>query len=535
MLKNHLQSEIVRHLDLYEELLKQHDFKRAGDIYSIYMYELSKRLTEDEVIFKQVVDELLFLHNKPHVQIEIATEAIGMNYRRQEAIDLLEKIAAWTSDMTLQSASGKVCNTAQMRLHNLLGYPYDMMNQTWQRPEKIAITAVYQKFFDDRANNGVDVREQRVGFTAHHKQIKLSEITAIYSNDTDDFLLACRAMTGEPRYILTSKEGEFIAAYPSFQRMEPFKRNGSIVFTEDHTYGVLMKNGDFCIPPIYQDISRLSATFFMSLHSPVNGDLYHHTGKILLKNIAPFDIVTGECATFIYQNNLYNEEGQRIASLASLGTDWQASADLGEYAGFNAANEVIFIEQRGKQLELDINFDTQLFLDQDGEVCITTEHGKTTLTMDGKAFLLDREALVLIKRFSNEHFIVRGEWEEGPYLWIDRKKNKLHFYETIICPEADYVFAQKRGSAFWLVIDSLGKTCVTEKKQIIQIDEQAQWMLEDAKLERYWLLPLSKKLIQKQKLVKQFIRKNRLTLSNESPQDGNVEGETIHVQKYKND
>ena len=41
---------------------------------------------------RAVTDELLFLDEKPNVQIEIATEAIGMNYRMDEAIVILERM-----------------------------------------------------------------------------------------------------------------------------------------------------------------------------------------------------------------------------------------------------------------------------------------------------------------------------------------------------------------------------------------------------------------------------------------------------------
>lgn len=512
--KDHLQEKVIRQLDLYEELFRQQDLKQAGDIYKNYMYVLSKRLTQEEEIFKQIADELLFLHDKPYIQIEIATEAIGMNYRTEEAVALLEKIGTWAPDMTLQSASGKYCNTAQMRLHHLLGYPLDTMSQTWERPDKIEVTEIFRKYFSDRAKSSVDVKENRVGFTAHNEQTQLSEITAIFSNDTDDFLLHCRTMTDDERYILISKEGEFLAAYPSFKRMEPFKRNASIVLTEENLEGVLMKNGDFCIPPLYQEISRLNATFFMALHEASVGDLYHHTGKMILKDIAPYDLQTNGSATFIYQNTLYDEDGQLITSLTSVGTDWQASTDLGEFIGLNAASEVVFIDLNGKKLQLTINFETQLFLDQAGDVVITTEHEKTNLTMDGKAFSLDGEALVLVKRFSNENFIVRGEWSEEQYLWIDRKKKKLQFFREIICPDADYFFAKKCGAVFWLVIDHLGKTCVNEKKEIIHITEEQQqehWILENAKFQHNLLLPASKKLVLQEKLIKQFIRKNRLT------------------------
>ena len=514
MVKDHLQSEIVRILDLYEELFKQHDFNKAGDIYRIFMYQVLKKLTKDETIFKQIVDELLFLHDKPHVQIEIASEAIGKDYRREEAIEILEKIATWTPEMTIQSVNGKNCNTAQHRLQNLLGYSYDTTNQTWERPEKIEITSIYQKFFDDRAKSGINVSDQRVGVTKNEQQIQISEITTIYVNDTDDFLFSCITAEGEQRYILISTEGELLTVYPHFQMMEPFKRNRSIILTENNTYGVLMKNGDYCIQPIYHEVSRLNATFFIALHSPVKGDLYHHSGKVILKDIIPYEIITNESATFIYQNCLYDEEGEKIAELENIGTDWLASTDLGEYFGLNAANEVIYIDMYGKELLLNIDFETQYFLDQHGDVLITTEHGKTTLTMDGKNFSLDGDEHVLLKRFSNEHFIVRGDWADGNYLWIDRKKKKLQFYQNIICTDDNYVFMQKPSSTFWLAIDNFGKICITEKKQIIQIDkdyDNEQWKLEDTMFQQHLFLPLSKKLIQQQKLMNQFVRKNRIS------------------------
>ena len=72
---------------------------------------------------------------------------------------------------------------------------------------------------------------------------------------------------------------------------------------------------------------------------------------------------------------------------------------------------------------------------------------------------------------------------------------------------------QKSSSTFWLVIDDFGKVCITEKKQIIQIDkdyDNEQWKLEDTMFQQYLFLPLSKKLIQQQKLINQFVRKNRI-------------------------
>ena len=52
------------------------------------------------------------------------------------------------------------------------------------------------------------------------------------------------------------------------------------------------------------------------------------------------------------------------------------------------------------------------------------------------------------------------------------------------------------------------------KKQIIQIDkdyDHEQWKLEDTMFQQHLFLPLSKKLIQQQKLMNQFIRKNRIS------------------------
>ena len=58
---------------------------------------------------------------------------------------------------------------------------------------------------------------------------------------------------------------------------------------------------------------------------------------------------------------------------------------MGEYFGPNAANEVIYMDMYGKELLLHIDFETQYFLNQHGDVLITTEYGKTTLTIDGKS------------------------------------------------------------------------------------------------------------------------------------------------------
>ncbi len=519
MLKDQFKSEIIRLLDLYEQLFKQHDLGKAGDVYKTVIYKVLKNLTQEEAIFTQVVDELLFMHDKPHVQTEIATEAIGMGYRKEEAIQVLEGIATWTPDMSLETNKGKICDTAQRRLHHLLGYSYDSMNQTWERTEQPEITPIYQKFFSDRAKSNVDLSEKSVRFKNNEQQqVRISEITDIYPNDTDDFLLSCLTEDGMDYYILISSEGELLNVYSEFDNMEPFKNDCSIVLTKHLTYGVIKKNGEICIQPIYSELSRLNNFFYVGMYSPEKGDLYHHSGKAIMKDIRPYEVIVSESATYIYQNILYDAHGEKIVELTNIGTDWEASPDLGEYIGVNEANKVTFIDAYGQVLSLDIDFETQFFLDQDGEVFITTQDGKSVLTMDGKNYSLGGDVLTLLKRFSNEHFIVRGEWGNGPYLWIDRQKKKLHFYQEVKCTNFDYWFAkvkpqEEATTSYWTVMDRSGKKCITEKKQIINIhgnNDSDNWILEDTKFQEFFFLPLTKKLVIKDTLMNHFIRKNRL-------------------------
>lgn len=519
MLKDQFKSEIIRLLDLYEQLLKQHDLGKAGDIYKMVIYKVLKKLSQEEALFKQVVDELLFMHDKPYVQIEIATEAIGMGYRKEEAIQVLEEIATWTPDMSLETYKGKICNTAQIRLHYLLGYSYDSINQTWERTEQPEITPIYQKFFSDRAKSSINLSEKSIGFKNNeHQQVRILEINDIYPDDADNFLLSCLTENGQDCYILISSEGELLTVYSEFDKMEPFKNERSTVLTERLTYGVINKNGEICIQPIYSEISRLNDFFFMGFYSESKGDLYHHSGKVILKEIIPYEVIVSESATYIFQNILYDEHGEAIAELTKIGTDWEATPDLGEYMGLNTANNVIYINTHGEVLSLDIDYETQFFLDQDGEVFITTQNGKSTLTMDGKNYTLDGDVLTLLKRFSNEHFIVRGEWTNGPYLWIDRQKKKLHFYQEVKCTNFDYWFARVNtengtSTSYWIVMDNTGKKCITEKKQIIHVEgsnDYDNWLLEDAAFQEAFYLPLTRKLVKKDKLMNNFIRKNRM-------------------------
>lgn len=519
MLKDQFKSEIIRLLDLYEQLLKQRDLPKAGDIYQLVIFQVLKQLTQEQAVFKHVADELLFMHNKPHVQIEIATEAIGMGYRKEEAIQILESLATWTPDMSLETDKGKICNTAQIRLHHLLGYSYDSSNQTWERTEQHEITPIYQKFFSERAESSINLSEKSIGFTNNEQQqVRILRINGIDPDDADNFLLSCLTEDEQDCYILISSEGELLTTYSEFNKMEPFKNERSIVLTENLTYGLLKKNGEICIQPIYSELSRLNDFFYVGMYSPLKGDLYHHSGKVILKDIRPYEVIASESATYIYQNILYDEHGEAIAELTNIGTDWGASPDLGEYSGFNGANKLTFIDAQGEVLSLDIDFETQFFLDRNGEVFITTQDGKSTLTMDGKNYNLDGDVHTLLKRFSNEHFIVRGDWTNGHYLCINRQKNKLHFYQDVKWSNFDYWFAQdipqnSASASYWIVMDSTGNKCITEKKQIIHVEgsnDNDNWLLKDTAFQESFFLPIKKKLINKNKLINHFIRKNRI-------------------------
>jgi hypothetical protein len=516
MRKDHFKSEIISLLDLYEQRLYEHDLSKAGDVYQLVVYNVLKKLTQEEIVFKQIVDELLFIHDKPHIQIEIATEAIGVGYRKEEAIQVLEQIATWTPDMSLQTYKGNICNTAQIRLHQLLGYSLDSDSQTWERTIEQEITPIYKKFFAERAKSGIDLTKKSVSFmNEEQQQIRILEITEFYPDDADHFLLACLTENRQVCYIRISSEGELLTVYTKFNKVEPFKNERSIVLTDQLTYGVIDKNGEYCIQPIYSELLRLNDYFYIGLHTALKGDLYHDSGNVIVKSIIPFEVIVNESETYIYRNRLYDKFGEVIATLDNIGTDWEATPDLGEYMGLNAANEVIYINVQGEVLSLHIDFETQFFLDRKGEVFMTTDGILTTLTMDGKTYNLDGEVYGLLKRFSDDHFIVRGQWSNGHYLWIDRKKKQTHIYQDVKCTNFDYWFAQKvpqnsSEPAYWMVMDGNGKTCVSEKKQIVHIsgsNENNRWLIENTAFEESFFLPLKKKLMKKKTLENHFIKR----------------------------
>jgi len=214
MLKDDFTSEIIRVFDLYEDLIKRKEYGKVGDVYGIILYRVLKKLTQEQVIFQRVVDKLLFMHDKPRIQIEIATEAIGMGYRKEEGIQILEGLANWTPDMSVQTEKGQVCKIAQMRLHHLLGYSYDDSNHTWERTEQQEITPIYRKFFSERAESIINLSEKSIGFTNNEQQqVRIIQITDIYPDDADDFLLSCLTEDGQDCYILISSEGELLTTY----------------------------------------------------------------------------------------------------------------------------------------------------------------------------------------------------------------------------------------------------------------------------------------------------------------------------------
>lgn len=137
-----------------EKLSEQHRFEESGENYLKLTREVFKELAQEPLLFQSIIDELLHDSNYPTIQIVLATEAIGMNYRFMEAVELLESYAKWAQDMTYQNKRGQLCNTAQMRLFNLLDYDilHDM-GDCWKRPEKIEVPAICKQFFEERNGN----------------------------------------------------------------------------------------------------------------------------------------------------------------------------------------------------------------------------------------------------------------------------------------------------------------------------------------------------------------------------------------------
>ena len=138
-------------MDEYKNLEAQHDFERVGSEDLQLIQVLLKKLSQKPVLFQEIIDKLLFNNDKLYVQIVIATEAIGMNYRVKEALKVIERYATWQNDMTYQNDNGKLCNTAQMRLHNLLGYKINDENHECIPPKYREITPLYKQFFKERA------------------------------------------------------------------------------------------------------------------------------------------------------------------------------------------------------------------------------------------------------------------------------------------------------------------------------------------------------------------------------------------------
>ena len=145
---------IIQLMNEVEKLNELHRFEESGESYSKLTREVFKELAQEPLVFQSIIDELLHDSNYPSIQIEMATEAIGMNYRVMDAVELLESYAEWEQDMTYQNKRGQLCNTAQMRLFNLLDYDilHDMRD-CWIRPEKIEVSAIYNQFIEERNGN----------------------------------------------------------------------------------------------------------------------------------------------------------------------------------------------------------------------------------------------------------------------------------------------------------------------------------------------------------------------------------------------
>ena len=523
-MREQLKKEIIRLYDLYLELLRQHNFNQAGDLYKKITHHTFKKLTEDSEVFKSIVDDLLFYEQKPYVQIEIATEAIGMGYRKEEAIQILEELAIWTTDMTLQNEKGKICNSAQMRLHNLLGYSLDYSNQTCERTREQEITPAFKSYFEARANSSIDLSNKKICFSnKENQQVFLHKIDGIYPDNADCFLFACVTKSEERLYLTISSEGEILNLYSGIVQMEAFKNDRSIFLKhalseESGAYGVLKRDGDICIPAKYIEVTRLNDFFFIGAHSNTKGDLYHHSGCMIAKDISHYEVIVNCNPTYIYQNVLYDENGHVINELIDVGINWETSTDIGEYVGFDIANKLIYIDALGKILPLDtIDFETQFFLDRKGDVFFTFHDGKSILNMDGKSFTFSGGINSIVNRFSDDYILLRGEFKEGTYLWIDRKKKKFLFFKEVYCTNFGYWFAKEdydedASNSYWLLMDCEGKKCISEKYQIINVyqDETNCWIIENQEFEELFFLPVKKKLIKKGNLIRSFIRKNKI-------------------------
>lgn len=525
MLKEQITSEIIRLMDLYGDLNQQEHFKQAGDVYKKLTRQVFKRLTQDMQLFKNVVDDLLFYVQKPYVQIEIATEAIGMNYRKEEAIKILEGYALWTPEMSLQNEKGRLCHTAQMRLYNLLGYSLNYANHTYERTIEQEITPVYKNFFIERSINRVDLNQKSIGYkTKDCEYIFISEIINIYSGETDEFLIFCLTKEEENCYLSISSDGEILQVYDKVSQMETFHNNLSIFYIQKSTdeigfYGVMKRDGGICIPPRYTEMLRMNDFFFMGICSHSKGVLYNHSGQIIRENINPYEVIVNNSSTYIYQNTLYDENGKTIIGLEKIGCNWEKTSDLGEYVGFNTFGEIVYINELGQVLPFkDIDFETYFMLDKKGEFYILRNEGFMTLPMDDKIYKFNGDVHAILHRFTNYHFILQGDWEKGSYLWIDCKNKKFQFYESVHYTNLGYWFAKvshedNQSSMYWLIMDSQGNKCITEKEQIINVyesNESDSWILENAELEDAFYLPIKKKIIKKDKVIRNFIKKNRV-------------------------
>lgn len=516
-------AEIISLMDTYKSLRKQWDFKQAGDAYMKLTERVFKKLTQDMSLFQSVVDDLLYLTENPSVQIEIATEAIGMNYRKAEAIQILEEYALWKPGMSIQDEAGSICNTAQMRLHNILGYTLNYEDNTWERSLAQEITPIFKQFYENRAKNSIDLNGKFIGYADEEgKASTIVEILSILPDDEDCFLLRCLTTDGTICYLSISYEGDLLQVYEDISHMETF-RNGCSIFCIDHLsesalYGVMKKDGEICIPPIHKEISRINDYFFVGSCAELQGHLYDCTGQMIRENINIYEIIANDSPTYIYGDILYDEKGLVIADLSSIGSNWASYKEISGdvYEGFGLAGSVVQINALGQVLPfMDNEGDKKVPLDSKGEVYILRNNEAMSIHMDGKTYDIIGDVHVVLRHFSNQYFLLYGEWESASYLWIDRKKKKWTFYKDAKCTSFDYWFAKEivNDAEFWAVMDMQGKKCVTEKQKIAHVyegREQDSWVLENAELLEVFFLPRKKKLIKKEKVIRDFIRKNRL-------------------------
>ncbi len=101
--KKILVKEFINHCLIAEETPMTGDYKR-GNKSNKALLAILEQLKQSSELATDVLDEL-FLHDNPFVLYVCSIYAIVVNYRRAEALKMLEKIAGMEQNMTSFEAS----------------------------------------------------------------------------------------------------------------------------------------------------------------------------------------------------------------------------------------------------------------------------------------------------------------------------------------------------------------------------------------------------------------------------------------------